>query len=66
MNAFRVRKNVIFDKELIEKRSFIGMLDGEIGNSGYKDLKKEYNKHISLDVSIETIIKDIKNKIGYN
>jgi hypothetical protein len=27
--------------------SFIGMLDGKIGNDDYKNLKRQYNEHIS-------------------
>ena len=83
MNAIKIRKNFILDKEVVEKAqdilksqhknftevinlyfkaivkdpsilqtieksankrtgSFIGMLDGKVGDSDYKSLKKEY------------------------
>jgi len=88
LNALRVRKNFVFDKEMIDKTavilknqkksftdiinlyfqaiikepsiietvektatkrtgSFIGMLDGKIGSSSYKEMKKVYNEDIS-------------------
>jgi len=88
MHTQKIRKNFIFDKELIDKTSiilkkhnktftqiiknyfiaitkdeniikqienqaqkrtgsFIGMLNGKIGNINYNDIKKSYNENIS-------------------
>ena len=88
MNMLKIRKNFIFDKEIIEKTnlilkeqkksftevinlyfqaiikeptildaveksanrrtgSFVGMLDGKIGNQNYKEMRNEHHENLS-------------------